>query len=76
MTALEAVAPAPCSPDLILPPGFDRLGEAIKIEQEPPRAEPDAALERELAQLKPLSRACLERYLAHRGSDAALRGGS
>jgi hypothetical protein len=32
VTALGAAAPAPCSPDLILPPGFDRLGEVVRID--------------------------------------------
>lgn len=34
MTAIVAALPAPCSPDLILPPGFDRLGETIRVDQD------------------------------------------
>lgn len=37
MTAVGAAAPAPCSPDLILPPGFDRLGEVVRIDLVHPR---------------------------------------
>lgn len=66
MTALAIGDAIP--PDLVLPPGFDRIGETRKVANLAAPVTP--ALELELASLRPGTAARVRRLLEHRGTVA------